>query len=148
MVTLTPTRLADAPLLAALHQDAFGVAAWPEPMLAESLRQESVWGLQLQVADTVVGFVLCQQVAEDCEILTIAVAPSQQRRGYGRALLQAVYDTAKTQSSPRIFLEVAADNHPAAALYTAFGFRQTGKRPAYYPRPTGAVAAVLMQFDL
>lgn len=148
MVDITPVVLADVPALAVLHQAAFAVSAWPEVMIAESVAQPYVVGLQLVERDTKLGFVLCQHVAGDCEILTYAVHPMVQRRGYGLQLLQAVYDHAKARQCERIFLEVAEDNIPALRLYTGFGFQSMGKRPAYYPRPTGAVAAILMQFVL
>jgi [ribosomal protein S18]-alanine N-acetyltransferase len=150
MVTLSPLQSMDAPLLAPLHQSAFGAHAWTAPMLAESLA--SGWGLGLWLpragTSVLIGFALCQQLAEECEILTLAIAAPEQRRGYGRALLQALYDAAKTSGTTRLLLEVAADNLAAAQLYTSFGFHQTGVRPAYYPRPTGAVAARLLQVEM
>lgn len=147
-ISVTPTVAADVAALARLHAAAFGSHAWPEPVLAESLAQPYVHGLQLRAGQQLVGFALVQRVAEDDEILTYAIAPEQQRRGYGRQLLQEIYDAARAARRQRIFLEVAEDNIPAIRLYAGFGFQVTGKRPGYYPRPTGAVAAILMQFDL
>lgn len=147
-ITATPVLARDLADLASVHAAAFGVHAWPAAMLAESLAQPYVYGLQLRSGDGLVGFALIQRVADDDEILTYAVAPGLQRRGYGRQLLQEIYDAAKAAKRQRIFLEVAEDNIPAIRLYAGFGFHVTGKRPGYYPRPTGAVAAILMQFDL
>ncbi len=147
-VVVAPVMASDLTDLAALHAAAFGAHAWPAPMLAESLAQPYVYGLELRAANQLVGFALLQRVADDDEILTYAIAPGLQRRGYGRQLLQEIYDAARATKRQRIFLEVAEDNLPAIRLYAGFGFHVTGKRPGYYPRPTGAVAAILMQLDL
>ena len=48
-----------------------------------------------------------------------------------------------------MFLEVAAGNAGAIALYQASGFRRIGLRPAYYACPDGTRAdAVLMARNL
>lgn len=147
-LAVTPTQAEDLAALAQLHAAAFADHAWPATMLAESLAQPYVYGLQMRSENGLVGFALLQRVADDDEILTYAVAPGLQRRGYGRQLLQEIYDAARAAQRQRIFLEVAEDNIPAIRLYAGFGFHVTGKRPGYYPRPTGAVAAILMQLDL
>lgn len=38
----------------------------------------------------------------------------------------------------RAFLEVAATNSPARALYAAEGWEQVGQRPRYYTAPDGS----------
>ena len=148
MTELRPLVAADVPTLAAIHAAAFGSHAWTATMFADSLRSVDVWGLLLVNATQPVGFALCQQIGDDCEILTFAVLPPQQRRGLGRHILQALYDAAKAKKSARIFLEVAADNLSAHRLYAGFGFKPTGARPGYYPRPGGAVDAVLMRLNI
>lgn len=141
--SLRPPGFVDLAAMTALHAAAFGAAAWTEAMLRDSLTSADVWGLLLTGPEPL-GFALCQQVAEDCEILTFAIAPAQQRRGLGRTLLQGVYDAAKQRRTHRLLLEVAADNTPARRLYTVFGFDVSGVRPRYYPRPNGAADAILM----
>jgi [ribosomal protein S18]-alanine N-acetyltransferase len=134
----------DLPAMTTMHAQAFGTHAWNAAMLGDSMNSTDVWGVMLEQDAEPVGFSLCQQAGDDCEILTLAVLPSRQRRGLGRHLLQAVYDAAKARRSPQIFLEVAEDNVPARRLYDSFHFAVTGKRPGYYPRAHGTVAAVLM----
>lgn len=143
-----PLMLSDAPALATLHYSAFGVQAWTEPQVAASLRQPNVSGLQLRLDDVLAGFALCQAVAEDGEILTYAVHPSFQRRGLGLQLLVETVAAARARRWEKLFLEVAEDNAPALRLYLGYGFKVSGKRPGYYPRQQGAVAALLLHYDL
>ena len=47
-----------------------------------------------------------------------------------------------------MFLEVAADNLAAIALYQATGFAKVGVRKGYYPHPDGAKDALVMRRTL
>ena len=137
------TPLQDAVHLAGLHESAFSPAigaAWDAPAFAALLRQDSV-----RAFGTAAGFILLQSVAEEAEILTLAVHPKARRSGLARALIEQAQDTL---SVARVFLEVAEDNAPARALYAACGFTQTGLRPAYYKRPDGTrVDALVLQLQ-
>lgn len=136
-----------AAALAALHETAFA-DHWPEPAF-RSLLSGAGTGAQLGVepGGAPVGFVLWRCVAEEAEILTIAVTPERRRLGYGGALLSAAEDQARLAGARRMILEVAADNRAALALYQMAGYRLISRRTAYYaPRqPEGeAVDAMLM----
>ena len=74
------------------------------------------------------GFVLTRQAGGEAEVLTIAVLPGLQRQGVGSALLTAAIQAC----DGAMFLEVAADNAPALALYDALGFEECGRRRHYY----------------
>ncbi len=91
------------------------------------------------------GFALIRTIAGESELLTIAVAPEVRRQGLGRGLLEAALSAARDKSAEEMFLEVAADNAAAIALYARAGFTETGRRAAYYRQPDGSrVDAVLM----
>lgn len=90
------------------------------------------------------GFALWRSVADEAELLTIAVAPEQQNKGTGRQLMRA-WMTQAAQTAETAFLEVAADNGPACALYASFGFRTVATRQNYYARPNGRADALVMR---
>ena len=79
------------------------------------------------------GFALTRLIAGEAELLTLAVDPAAQRQGIGRRLLHRWMDGLEAQADTA-FLEVAADNTAAIALYTSAGFRQTATRRGYYQR--------------
>lgn len=89
------------------------------------------------------GFALGRSAAGECELLSLAVAADQRRRGLGSALLDAALERARADGVGRMFLEVAEDNAVAQHLYQAYGFRQVGRRPRYYRRPRGEAMAAL-----
>lgn len=90
------------------------------------------------------GFALWRAVAGEVELLTIAVAPEAQGHGHGTRLMHA-FLTEAAQVAEDVFLEVAADNAPAHALYVKAGFAESGRRPGYYSRSNGAaIDAILM----
>lgn len=78
------------------------------------------------------GFVLTRIVLDEAELLTIAVDPGFRRRGIARDLLDLFDRSLPPRGVRRAFLEVAASNHPARALYAASGWRPVGERRGYY----------------
>lgn len=115
--------------LARLHARAFTGA--PRPWdAAEFATLLAAPGVQLVTVEA--GFALIRAVADEAELLTLAVAPEARRRGFGRALLAGAEARAAEVGALEMFLEVAADNRPARALYAAAGYAATGLRRGYY----------------
>lgn len=82
------------------------------------------------------GFSLLRTVADEAELLLLAVAPSAQRRGVGGSLLNHFIEHAQRCGARRLHLEVR-DGNPAVAMYQAFGFKAEGRRPKYYSGQDG-----------
>lgn len=92
------------------------------------------------------GFALIRTVAGEAEVLTLAVDPALQRQGIADRLMRLWMTEVSAQIA---YLEVAADNRVAVALYTKHGFVVTGHRRGYYARDDApAVDAMLMQATL
>lgn len=83
------------------------------------------------------GFLLGRVIADEAELLTLAVAPAARRRGLGAALVGAFLEQAAARGAATAFLEVAADNAAAIALYSAAGFARAGLRKGYFRHPDG-----------
>jgi [ribosomal protein S18]-alanine N-acetyltransferase len=82
------------------------------------------------------GFALGRAIADEAELLTLAVDPDHRRHGTGRALLGRFEAEAMARGADRAFLEVAAGNHAAIMLYSTRGYTESGRRKGYYRHPT------------
>ena len=134
--------------LAALHAEAFA-APWSAQAIAALLAQPGVFALTAPDEGAPQGFILIRAVAGEAEILTLAVAPQARRQGLARRLVTAAGTQAATRGAGRLFLEVAADNDAALALYAHCRFARAGLRRGYYARPGGvAIDAVVMALEL
>ena len=96
------------------------------------------------VETTPAGFVLGRVIADEAELLTIAVDPAARRKGMGATLLAAFCHGAAARGASTAFLEVAADNGPARALYARGGWQETGLRRGYYHPPGSAPVDALI----
>jgi ribosomal-protein-alanine N-acetyltransferase len=108
-------------------------------------------GVSLTIAESEngpAGFSLVRAVADEAELLLLAVAQSQQRRGIGQALLGHFIDEARARGARKLHLEVR-DNNSAMRMYRAAGFIPAGRRRNYYHGPEGEAfdAVTLMLAD-
>mgnify|MGYP001796726673 CR=1 FL=1 len=90
------------------------------------------------------SFALGRVVADEAELLTIAVAPEVQRHGLGRKCLAAFEGTAASDGAKRVFLEVSAENSSAIKLYTSEGYVEDGRRRGYYTANDGRKSDALL----
>ena len=121
--------------MAALHARCFTTPRpWSAPEIAALLADRLCFALTDPA-----GFLIARAVAGEAELLTLAVAPEARRQGIAARLLAGFLAAARARAADTAFLEVAADNAAAIALYQAGGFARTGLRRAYYPR-SGAPA--------
>lgn len=114
---------------AALHAESFPPGeAWSEAAFATSLATGGGFGFLIEAG----GFILARVAGGEGEILTLAVHPACRRQGFARRLVCAALDEARARGAGAMFLEVAADNLPALALYAGLGFIRCGARRDYY----------------
>ncbi len=125
MTAVTAARLAE------IHAAAFATP-WDAAALEALLDQAGVFVLEQPD-----GFILLRAVADEAEILTLAVYPAARRRGLATRLVREGGIAAAARGAVRLFLEVADDNTAARALYAGAGFVETGRRPGYYAHPDG-----------
>ena len=80
---------------------------------------------------TLAGFSLYRTVADEAELLLLAVDPEYRRRGIGRRLLDHFLNRATNSGASRVHLEVREGN-PAVIMYREAGFNFAGRRRKYY----------------
>ncbi|WP_294325888.1 GNAT family N-acetyltransferase [uncultured Sphingomonas sp.] len=105
--------------------------AWTPAQCLGMLSLPGVWLTLAHLDDRLVGFALTRAVADDAELLLIAVLPDERGRGVGRALLRRAIDDAAVRGAARLCLEMRAGND-ATRLYASEGFAKCGERRNYY----------------
>lgn len=127
--------------LATIHAACFTMPRpWSAAEIAALLAQPHVFLLteppvQNATSRDIAGFLIGSAVAGEAELLTLAVHPDHRRLGRGERLLATFLAEAGTRKATALFLEVAADNAPAIALYARAGFQEAGRRRRYYEAP-------------
>ena len=83
------------------------------------------------------GFALHRGVADEAELLLLAVDPKVRRKGIGQLLLDHFVKAAHEDGASRVHLEVREGN-PALAMYRRAGFSSAGRRRKYYKGSDGS----------
>jgi ribosomal-protein-alanine N-acetyltransferase len=96
--------------------------------------------------NSIVGFVVAREMADEVHVNNVAVRPEYRRRGIGEHLLQKVLDWARARAVTTAVLEVRAENIAAQRLYQSCGFQAIGRRRRYYRAPVED--ALLMSVSL
>lgn len=146
-LTIETAGVAAAELLSQMHGEIFD-EGWSSTSMADLLATPGTRAMMALEAGEPLGFVVTRSAADESEIITIGTRPSLQRRGVGRQMLEQHLAMLAAQGVRIVFLEVAASNAAAHALYTALGFSEAGRRKGYYKRPTGAEDAIVMRREL
>ena len=140
MIELVAAAMPHAEVMAGMHEVCFA-EPWSARSMAEVLLMPGSQGLIAVDGASLrpslappgpAGLVMWRCLGDEAEILTIAVLPPWRRRGVGALLLAAALRDAATRGAATMFLEVAADNDPAQALYRRHGFEPLGRRKGYY----------------
>lgn len=123
--------------------------AWSAAQLLATIAMPGCWARLAMRGGQAVGFSLCRAVADEVELLLIAVAPQMRRQGAGCRLVQRAQEDALARNAAMLFLEVREDNDAARCLYQSMGFAVIGRRDNYYSGKDGSRrAAITMRFGL
>ena len=92
--------------MARLHAENFE-HGWSAEDIAKLLQNQGAKGFIYAMHDMRVGFAIIQMTKEECEILTLVVAKSDQRKGIASKLLEHVMGHVQKEGVKRVLLEVA-----------------------------------------
>jgi [ribosomal protein S18]-alanine N-acetyltransferase len=145
VIALRPATRADLERVAAIEREA-GHERWDAQAFAAELGPERSRFWVAESAGEVVGFCVAWLVLDEAQLQNIGVAPREQRRGVGRALVARLVEEARRAGARWIDLEVREGNAAARALYGALGFVENGRRRRYYADTSED--AVLMRLAL
>jgi len=129
-----------------IEDELFGEERWSAAMFWNELASGYHYLVALD-GDAVLGYAgLAVNGPDETWIQNIGVRKEAQRRGIGRALLEALLAEAARCGAHKVLLEVAVDNAPAQKLYAAYGFEGVGVRRGYY-QPSNTDALVMLRED-
>lgn len=143
-------RPGDASALAALHRVSFR-HGWSEEEFERLLIDRAAIAHVARAnggRGPVVGFVLAHRVADEAEILLVALAPGERGHGTAGKLLAKTLARLAALGVARVFLEVDEGNASARKLYARAGFAEVGRRAGYYRKPEGNAAALVLSREL
>lgn len=99
-----------------------------------------------RVADcdgTICGVIVFRTIADEAEILNLAVDLRERRRGIGSRLIDDAVAECKAAGVKKIFLEVRESNEAARGFYARMGFSEAGRRREYYREPLEAALVLV-----
>ena len=141
---IAPLGTEHAERLAAIHRSAFA-RPWSavdfEGLLAD--RAVLADGVFLGRSAEPAGFILSRLVADEAEVLGVAMAPDARGHGHAGPLLAHHLGELLRAGARTVHLEVDEGNAPALAVYRRLGFREVGRRAGYYAEADGTRAAAL-----
>lgn len=105
--------------------------AWTRTQCAGLLPMSGVTMTLAGDGGSPLGFSLARQVADESELLLLAVAPAARRRGIGAQLVENFIDQGSRSGIRKLHLEVR-DGNPAVDLYRKHDFAVEGRRHKYY----------------
>ncbi len=144
-IVIDPTIPQDLPEICRIEAECFS-DPWSEASLRSAALNPRFVSMTALYGGKISGYAFMFTIADECDILNIAVTEKARRLGIGAALLDTLLNKAKERGSRNAYLEVRGSNTPAVTMYEKFGFTPYGSRKDYYKNPTED--AVLMKKSL
>jgi ribosomal-protein-alanine N-acetyltransferase len=148
-VVIRSAVLNDVPAILAIERQAPGAAHWTADQYGKLVDRGVVLVAEeaAEEAGQLCGFVCAKGVAGEWEIENLVVAAAFLRRGVANELVRELIQRAGNEAAPAILLEVRESNLPARRLYEKHGFREVGRRRAYYRDPAEAAILYALRFE-
>jgi len=106
---------------------------WTEEQFLLGLEAGAFKVIGVRRGGILAGYMAFSLIADEMEILNLAVHPDFRRQGMGEALLARSFEICRQSGIAKSFLDVKVSNDPALALYRKFGYKKIGIRKKYYP---------------
>ena len=142
-VKIRPMEHNDIQKVLEIQKEAFNKQS-PEDFI-NCINRSEVYGYFCLIEnDVVIGYYGVSSIADDGELLTIALSSEKRGRGYASLMMRSAILQVGLKGSNKIFLEVNEKNIVAINLYKKFGFTAISRRKKYY----GEDDAIIMQLNL
>lgn len=105
---------------------------WSEVDITKVLHQHNNIGMVVELCDRIVGYMFYSLQKTRIELLNLAVAEDQQRRGVGRQMIEKLKKKLSRERRTRIVTHVRESNLPAHLFFHFAGFRATAVVPGFF----------------
>jgi [ribosomal protein S18]-alanine N-acetyltransferase len=128
-----PAQLNDLPELLAIESASFN-HPWSKDSFLSEIKKvpASLYLIRRKPSACVLGYLCFWSMADEIQMLNLAVHPDCRRQGLGRRLMTFLFLLAEEEGISKVFLEVRPSNQPAISLYRSLGFKTLYRRPGYY----------------
>ena len=125
----------DMPRILEIEREAIS-PPWPHgALLAELYREDSLFLAAIGSGEAAIGFCILRRMADEGELLQIAVDKTHRKHGAADALMHGALIWAGEQGLLSMFLEVRLSAVAAISLYEKHGFESVRVRKGYYTHP-------------
>ncbi len=130
---IRPAKEKDIPEITAIEQAEFHVP-WSEESIRHDILENPVsrWLIMADPEDHVIAYAGMWLVIDEGHVLNVAVRRTDQGKGYGRIIMNALIQEARNEGMRLMTLEVRRSNLRAQELYHRCGFLDVGYRKRYY----------------
>ncbi len=145
---LRPMSVNDLDAVSKIESAAYAGAAhtpWTRKLFYEELEQPGRSWWVAHDLGTIIGFAGGHMAGDDFEVDDVAVSPDRRRQGVASRLVSRICYDAHVLNAATASLEVDEKNEPARAAYASLGFKEVGRRRAYYGEGHDAL---VMRVDL
>ena len=119
--------------------------SWNEQRICYCVMNRDCVVLAARDRRRLIGFAIMEFYDVHSHLSLLAVQPGYQKQGIGRQLLEWLEASARTAGIFAVQLELRATNDSARLFYEKLGYREVGRKPAYYD---GREDALRMTHDL
>jgi len=150
-VRIEPVQASDLSEVLAIERVSF-VAPWSRVAFEAELEKPHgrfclARSLSEDKAGPVVGYICFWLVANEIQIVNVAVHLAWRRRGIGIRLVRYALQRGYEAGANVAVLEVRRSNQAAWALYERLGFQAVRERPGYYPEHREPALVLEMHLD-
>ena len=144
--------VADLDAVLAVEASAYSLP-WSRGNFIDSLAAGYVARVIYGERGEMLGYFIAMPGVDEMHLLNLTVAPTFQRQGHARFLLDELVAVCRERHAVQLWLEVRQSNERARALYLRYGFQSIGTRRGYYPasrttHPSGREDAAVMSLQV
>ena len=112
---------------------------WSRSQWEEELNNNQKICLGIYKSSGLIALVASFLIIDELNVTALGVHPEYRQQGYGKLLLNNLFDEAIKRGGETASLEVSSINHRAIALYRKLGFKSSGLRLQYYKDGSDAI---------